>query len=209
MRSTVTASALALALTLPLAAQAKTTTHEQSRIAGYSANASWSYDDGTTGTFVNVQVTENDETGTAGPGQDAFVALAISRYDIATGNVLIDGVAYAFTGSEFQFTADRQLNTATLHAKNMIFQDDNSFTFFNVDIDLTWAATAEATTMKQQYREKVPGMLFMSKFNGSFRDATASGSIFGKDTQFTPAPSTSGQLQFNKFGSVSVTTTTP
>ena len=42
-----------------------------------------------------------------------------------------------------------------------------------------------------------------------FRDGVATGSIFGKNIQFTPGPSNSAKLQFNRFGSMEVITETP
>jgi hypothetical protein len=210
MRSPAAAALLAtLTFAAPLAAHAGSKTREQTKIVGYSANASWDYVAGNIGTFVNVIVTQNDLSGTTGPAQDAFVSLAISQYEVDTSNVLITGVAYVQGAENFQFTVDKDLGTATLRAHDAIFQDDNSFTFFNVDIDLTWTTSGEPTTANSQYREKIPGMKLNTHFTGLFRDGVASGTIVGKNILFTPVPSNSAQLQFNRFGSNSITTVTP
>jgi hypothetical protein len=203
------ASAIAVASLIPVAAEAGSKTHTRTKIVGYSTSASWEYVDGDVGTFVNVIVTDNDVSGTGGRSEDAFVSLAISRYQISTGNVLLTGVAYVDGPSNFDFSIDKQLGTATLRVRDAIFQDDNSFTFFNVDMDLTWTATGEAYVSKSNDSYKEPGFRFRSHFEGTFRDAVASGSIVGKNTQFTPVVSTSGQLQFNRFGNMEVTTQTP
>jgi hypothetical protein len=204
---------LALALTLaalaPLTAEAGSKTRTRTKIVGYTTVASWDYTDGDIGTFVNVVVTDNNLSGTDGPSQDAFVSLSISQYQISTGNVLIAGVAYAEGPSNFDFQIDKDLGTATLHVNDAIFQDDNSFTFFNVDLDLTWTATAEATTSKSNDKFTTPGFRFKSHFQGTFRDGVAAGSIFGKNIQFTPGPSGTAQLQYNKFGGSEVITQTP
>ena len=206
MRTPLAALALTLAVAVPLTAQAKQKTVEHVKIVGDTAVASWDYTQGNTLTFVNVIATLNNIKDESGKSQDAFVSLAISQSDLVTGNVLITGVAYA---SDFDFHVDHDLKMAFLHVKDAIFQDDNSFTFFNVDIDLTWNATAEATSQHSHEQIREPGLKINSQFKGEFRDAEASGSIFGKDIQFTPMPSTSGQLQANKFGSVTITTGKP
>jgi hypothetical protein len=223
MRTVRTALLTTLAaLTLASPAFAKSTkTRERTRIVGNSAVASWDYTDGNIGTTINVVVTYNDESYTAtGPGQYAFVALNINRYEIDSGNVLITGNAYVDGPSNFSFAVDNDLGTATLHVRDAIFQDDNSFTFFNVNMDLTWTATGTKTTGVSNFNDKGPGYKYNSHFNGQFRDATATGSIFGTNclgssacaganTQFSPVPSNSGQLQFNHFGENSLTTQSP
>lgn len=207
-------STLALVLSLaavlaPLSAEAGTKTRTRNRIVGYSTSATWEYTSGDVATFVSVVVTENDESGTAGKSEFAFVSLAISQSQISTGNVLLTGVAVAEGPDSFDLQIDRQLGTARLIVNDAIFQDDNTFTFFNIDVDLTWTATAPATTTKSNEKVKEPGMKFKSHFQGTFRDAVASGSVFGKNTQFIPGPSNSAQLQFNKFGSLEIITETP
>ena len=203
MKRPALALALALVSVVPLSAQA--TTVEHANIVGDNAYASWDFIQGNIGTFVNVVVTT--QVGTA---PCRCVSLAISQYEVSTGNVLIAGTAFT---ENYNFTIDQQLGSATLHLTDAIFQDDNSFTFFNVDMDLTWTATAEATTQKFHDHFRAPGMIFNSNFRGTFRDASASGTILGKNVpnrgnlMFTPVPSTLGQVQNNQIGNVTVTTT--
>jgi hypothetical protein len=206
MRTPVAALALTLAVAAPLSAQAKTKTVEHVKIVGDTAIASWDYTQGNILTFVNVVATLNNVKEDHVKTEDAFVSLAISQSEIDTGNVLISGVAFA---TDFDFHVDHDLKMATLHVQDAIFQDDSTFTFFNVNIDLNWNATAEATTQHSHDQIREPGLKINSQFKGEFRDAEAVGSIFGKDTQFTPVPSTGGQLQANKFGSVTITSGKP
>jgi hypothetical protein len=209
MRTSAVAALLTtLALSAPALAHG-TKTRERLRIVGNTAVADWTFNDGNIGTFVSVVVSENDESGTAGPGETAFVSLSISRYDIESGNVLITGRAEVDGSQNFGFHIDHNLNTATLDVHDAIFQDDNSFTFFNVDMHLVWTASGDPVTMEEKSNDKSPGLRVKSRFKGIFRDAVASGSIFGKNIQFTPVPSSNGQLQFNKFGELTVTTDTP
>lgn len=206
MRTSVAALALTLAVAAPLSAQAKTKTVEHVKIVGDTAIASWDYTQGNILTFVNVVATLNNVKEDHVKTEDAFVSLAISQSEIDTGNVLISGVAFA---TDFDFHVDHDLKMATLHVQDAIFQDDSTFTFFNVNIDLNWNATAEATTQHSHDQIREPGLKINSQFKGEFRDAEAVGSIFGKDIQFTPVPSTGGQLQANKFGSVTITSGKP
>jgi hypothetical protein len=205
MRTSAVALALTLAATAVAARSAEATSRkvEHVKIVGETAVASWDYAQGNIVTFVNVLVTNNNVKDQNGKSKDAFVSIAIAQADVQTGNVLIAGVGYT---EDFDFHIDKDLKMATLHVKDAVFQDDNSFTFFNVDIDLNWSATAESTSQHSHDHFRAPGLKMNSQFKGEFRDATAVGSVFGKNIQFTPMPSTSGQLQFNKFGSVTITT---
>jgi hypothetical protein len=203
MRTSAVALALTLAVAAPLTAHAGPRTVEFLKIVGDSANAEWDYSQGNILTFVNVVVTKNNVKDQNGKTKDAFVSLAISQSAIDTGNVLITGSAYA---SDFDFQVDNDLKMATLHVKDAIFQDDNSFTFFNVNIDLNWTATGPVVSSISHDHVRSPGMKIITLTKGDFRPATASGSIFGKNIQFTPVSSASGQLQHNKYGSLTITT---
>jgi hypothetical protein len=206
MRRTAAALAVTLAVAAPISAQAKTKTVDHIKIVGDTAVASWEYTQGNILTFVNVVATLNNVKENHQKSEDAFISIAISQSELDTGNVLITGAAYT---SDFDLHVDHDLKMATLHVQDAIFQDDNSFTFFNIDVDLNWNATAEATTQHSHDQIREPGLKINSQFKGEFRDAQAVGSIFGKNIQFTPVPSTSGQLQANKFGSVTITTGKP
>src|SRR3954454_4438468 len=129
MRTPAAALVLTLAVALPVSAEAKTKTVDHIKIVGETAVASWEYTQGNILTFVNVVTTLNNVTEDHVKSEDAFISLAISQSEIDTGNVLITGVAYA---TDFDLHVDHDLKMATLHVKDAIFQDDNSFTFFNV-----------------------------------------------------------------------------
>lgn len=203
------AIAVALSCLMPVAAQAGSKTHTRTKIVGYSSYATWDYVEGDVLTFVSVVVTDNNVSDSGGRSQDAFVSLSISQSSISSGNVLIAGTALVEGPSNFDFSIDRQLGTATLRVRDAIFQDDSTFTFFNVDMDLTWTATGEAYTSKSNDKFKSPGYRYKSHFQGVFRDGVAAGSIFGKNIQFTPVPSSTAQVQFNRFGGIEVITETP
>jgi hypothetical protein len=203
MRKSAAVLALTLATAVPTMALGKPSrTVEHLKIVGDSANASWSYTQGNIITFVNVVVTNDNVKDANGKSKDAIVSLAISQAEVDTGNVLIAGVAYT---DKFNLWVDKDLESATLTVTDAIFQDDNSFTFFNVNMNLTWTATADMTTQKSKDNFAVPGLKMHTQFKGEFRDAIASGSIFGKGIQFTPMPSDMGQLQHNNFGQVTIT----
>jgi hypothetical protein len=208
-RSASFAVALVLASLIPLAAQAGSKTRTRTKIVGHSSYATWEHVEGDVLTYVSVVVTDNNYSDADGRSEDAFVALSISQSEISSGNVLIAGAAYVDGPSNFEFSIDKQLGTATLSVREAIFQDDSSFTFFNVDMDLTWTATGEAYTSKSNDKFTSPGYRSKTHFQGTFRDGVATGSVFGKNIQFTPGASNTAQLQFNKFGSMEVITDTP
>jgi hypothetical protein len=208
MRPFALALALATVAALPSAAQAKSRTVEHLNIKGDTATASWDYTEGDIVTFVNVVVTNDNQSGSAGKGENAYVSLSISQAEVSTGNVLIAGVAYT-EGNTFSFVYDKAKGTATLDVPTAIFQDDNSFTFFDVSLHLTFTATSEAVQMRSNDRYSEPGLRIVSHFVGSFRDAVAVGSVYGKGIEFTPVASSLGQLQQNNFGSSTITVTSP
>src|SRR4051812_39664817 len=107
MRQSALAAALTLVLLAPFTAQAGTKTHERLRIVGNSAYADWDSVNGDIETYVSVVVTDNNESGTAGRSEFAFVALAINQWDNSTQNVRIAGVAYVDGPENFDFSIDK------------------------------------------------------------------------------------------------------
>jgi hypothetical protein len=206
MRKLVGPLLVTLAVAAPISAHAKTKTVDHIKIVGDTAIASWDYTQGNVLTFVNVVATLNNIKEDHVKTQDAFVSVAISQSEIDTNTVLITGVAYT---TDFDFHVDHDLKMATLHVNNVTFFDADDLNSFNIDIDLNWSATAESTTQHSHDQIRAPGLKINSQFKGEFRDAMAVGSIFGKGIQFTPVPSSMGQLQANKFGSVTITTGKP
>jgi hypothetical protein len=165
---------------------------ERARVSGNSAVAIWSYQEGDVATFLNVVVD--------GDGASRFATVTLLRSNVATGNVLVAGVADL---SDFELTVDPRLGRAHLRAEGL-FEDDTTLTFFPLTVDLSWTATAD--TIRQDSRDtfREPGFAVRTRATGLARTATAAGTVYGDDTEFVLGPPDSAQIQHNDAGSVSI-----
>jgi hypothetical protein len=205
------AALLALALTASVStvAQArgtKTITHN--KIVGDSVYAIFEYSVGPVNTYLSVSVTNQTEQDGGPRTQDAFLSITMSQYNTETFELLAVGEAFT---PDFVLTMDKGLNTATVRADHIIFQNYGVFpnVFTDWAVNLTFTGSGVVDSQHSHFNEKDPGVKLNIQFEGDFRDAIASGSIFGGGVQFTPVPSTSAQLQHNKFGIQSAIITTP
>jgi hypothetical protein len=173
---------------------------EKTKVAGNTVTATWNYQVGDIATFVSVVATQNDVVTNGTPTEDKFATVSILRSNVATGDVLIAGVADL---SDFTFTVDGQLGSAHLLADGL-FEDDSTLTFFPVHIDLTWTATADAIRQHSHDVFREPGFIMITRFKGLFRDATVTGTVFGNSTEFIAGAPESAQIQRNDSGSVTI-----
>ena len=194
-----------LSLAVPTAAQAKVI--EKTKVTGNSAFATWDYSQDGVITFVSVNVTNNDvKTKPGGKSKDAFAVVSVLQTDIESGDLLLAGTA-EFTATEFTFTIDKQLSTARLQASG-IFQT-SEFQFPPITVDLTWTATGPEVDHKDKSSFEEDGLKVKMRFQGRHRPAQAdntsavspTGVVIGGE-QVTPVPSATGELQFNKTGSL-------
>lgn len=207
MKSTHAVIALALVF-VPATSQAtaKTKTIEHTKIVGDTAVATWEYTQGNVMTFVSLVVSNENVRDATGKYERPLLSLAIAQSLVDTGAVLIAGSA---SSEDFTLTVDNQLDTATLHLANAIFEDDFNQTSFNISADLSWTATGELLKQNSNDRVSFPGFKMNTRFKGDFRDAIATGTITGNALEFAPVPSQDAQLQHNMFGSLTITTTIP
>jgi hypothetical protein len=200
MRKAVLAAlSLGLAAAVPLRADAHVN-REKTVVSGNTAVATWNYQVGDIATFMSVVVTENNIVTNGSHSADRFATVSILQSDVVTGNVLIAGVADL---SDFQFSVDDHLATAHLQASGL-FEDDSTLTFFPMDIDLTWTATADPVRQHSHDQFREPGFMVKTTFKGIFRDASVTGTVFGKNTEFVAAPSESAQIQQNESGTLTI-----
>jgi hypothetical protein len=197
MRTAAFVLAAALALPLPARAESRTVTHN--KIVGNSAFAQWEYTQGDVATGVFLIVTNNNVTGST-PSEDKFLTIAIDSANIVTGNPIVSGV---LPTSNFTLTVDHDLGTATLTASG-VFEDLFTLTSFPMNVNLTFTATSELTKQHSHFKTRDAGFMFHSHFKGDFRDATATGSIFGNNTEFVNGPASVGQIQANQFGELTI-----
>jgi hypothetical protein len=189
MRTVLATSIFTLALA-GSASAAVTVDHQ--KISGNTVTATWNYQDGDIATFVMIVATQDTA--------DRFATVSILQSNVVTGNVLIAGVADL---ADFQLSVASDLGTAHFQAQGT-FEDDSTFTFFPISIDLTWTATSGPDRQRSTFHFNEHGFVSNTVFRGTFRDASASGSIVMNSAQFVPGATTDAQLQANDFGSVTV-----
>jgi hypothetical protein len=102
-----------------------------------------------------------------------------------------------------EFQIDKMLTTATLNATIEVF-DEVSGTSFPVDISVSWAGFGASTTQKDHFQIHGPDFKVNSRFMGTFRDATASGTVSDGTTNFTPEPAVFADMGSVKQGEVDI-----
>jgi hypothetical protein len=205
-RTVLLATLASLTLTAAAApAEARRVVVDRTNITGNAVYAEWSYQEGTMWTFVALVASKDTSVGPSS-------SLTILQADSVTGNVWIAGAAYT---EDFVLDVSDDLSSAH-YVADAIFQDDSTFTFFDTHVDLTFAGSGR---IDRQHGTDVivdhPSLIVRAKFDGKFRVATATGTVLATrrsdspsritaPTEFTPMPSTAGQLQDNEFMTLTV-----
>jgi len=172
---------------------------------GQSADAFFSSTDPSGCIFTDVFLFASEQTfqNPPGPGiPSSGTGLFISQFDSCTGTQLLaaDGFA-SLAGPDFQ--VNRTLNSATLNATVNVF-DFVSGASFDVDVNLTWTGAGPLARQNGHFHFQSPGCISNGSFSGTFRSATASGSVSDGATNFTPAPSVFASIGSARSGSVTV-----
>jgi hypothetical protein len=141
------------------------------------------------------------QDGAHGVESSAFVA--ISRIDLCTGTVLLDTFGSA-TLAPAEFVIDTRLTSATLDT-TVTVTDFVSGTTFPVDMALGWTGTGAPFRVKQHSQTKTPGFKLNSRFDGTSRNAAASGTVSDGTTNLTPEPAGFADMSSAKSGEVSIT----
>lgn len=215
-RTTLLVALATVALALaPAAAQARRTVVERFNLKGHGLNAEWSYQEGDILTFVSLVASSSKTRSKAdGRQQDDIASLSITRSNVVTGNVEIAGSAAI---DVFDLEVNGNQSRGRFRA-DVIFQDDNSFTFFDLHIDLSFQGIGPIEHLHDHSIDtETPNLIIRTRFDGRFRDAVATGTVYGTrraDTapnawpglphEFTPMPSSTGQIQKNRFASVTI-----
>jgi hypothetical protein len=192
--------ALVLAgLTLPTPAWAAA---ESSNFRGSSAIADFSSTDPSGCILTSAFVFGTDGRLHEPPGPPVTsptVQVNLFQFDSCTGTTLV--FAYGLvTIPDEAFQIDQQLTSATLNA-TVQATDLNTGSTLNVDIDVTWTGTGELTRQSIHSHFHAPGFISHTRFNGTFREAQASGSISFAGTSLA-GQSTSALIGSTKSGSV-------
>ena len=206
VRVVIALASLAL-LALPSAALAADV--YRFRDSGASASFSTLSDDGCIATYANIFAGENvarstqNANGTSpAPGSSSGTGIGIFQYDQCSNTVIRDASGWSLL-SDQDFQMSHRLDGATLTATIEVY-DYVSDTTFPVTVDLAWIGDGDITRGNNSYHYQSPGHIMNGHFNGTFRDATASGTISDGTTNFAAEASEYGSLYSAKSGSVSI-----
>jgi len=190
-----------LVTALPAHAAGAETLHFSFR--GLEAEAFFDSVDGCVETSVDVfAVDGRTKSGPGQPAAESVAAIFISQFDVCTGGLLLAADGFA-TLTPNQFQIDKQLTAATLNATIEV-TDFVSGTVFPVDVSVSWTGTGAIVTVKDRFHLTAPGFKVNSRFDGTTRDATASGTVSNGTTNFTPEPAVFADLRSVKQGEVDI-----
>jgi hypothetical protein len=198
----IVASIAALTVAFPATASAATVYH--STVSGNNATAYFYSFDGCTETsaslFANNGKIKDSVTGHSGT---STVVLNVSRFDYCTGETFAGNTYVELAPG--QFTVDKTLATAKLTTTVPLF-DQAGQPIGDVTVDITWTATSGATSGKSSSSTTFPdGSKQSFRSTGTFRQASASGSISAGNLNFASGPSYYADIQSSKQGTLTIT----
>jgi hypothetical protein len=168
---------------------------------GQSAIAAFVHASGCVETRVGVIAVDGSIKVDGQPPVASETSLTIEVTDTCTGDTLV-----AASGSAVLATGDfamRRLDSATLNGSIEV-SDKTSGTTFSVQLAVTWTGIGAVTRTKDQFQIIEAGFVFNSHSDASSRNATASGTISGGGTNYTPDAAVSASLADVRSGEVTV-----
>lgn len=153
-------------------------------------------------TFVFVEGVNGTVKEAGKPAASSMAFIAIDQFDFCAGTETLFATGEA-TLAAGEFQIDKMLTTATLNATIEVF-DFDSGTSFPVDVSVSWTGVGATTTQKDHFQIKGPDFKVNSRFMGTFRDATASGTVSDGTTNFTPEPAVFADMGSVKQGEVDI-----
>jgi hypothetical protein len=130
-----------------------------------------------------------------------FALVEIVKFDTSPscGSTLLLDAFGSVSLADQDFQIDRQLTSATLRPITIPVQDFVSGGSFNVEVAMSWAGSGEAVRQKDRFQFVESSFSFKSRFDGVFREASASGTISDGTTDYATFP-----LDFAELGSIKV-----
>jgi len=189
-----------LVTALPAHAAGAATLHFS--FTGQFAEAAFDNVDGCIETFVYVEAVDGRIKQTGHPEVISQALVVIEQFDNCAGVELMFALGVA-TLTPDQFQIDKKITTATLNATIEVTDFDSGNTF-PVDVSVSWTGSGPTVTEKDRFHIKGPGFKVNSRFNGTFRDATASGTVSDGTTNFTPQPAFFADMGSVKQGEVDI-----
>jgi hypothetical protein len=170
------------------------------KFKGNTADAFFSSFDGCVLTEVSIFASEGVfKSGPGRGGLSSGTSLFISQFDFCADTQVLAAEGFAEL-SPSDFEVANRLSMATLDATVNVF-DFVSGLSFDVDVDLTWTATGLSRQNVNNHFTS-PGCKVHSRFRGTSREATVSGSISDGNANFTPEAGLFGLISAVKQGDV-------
>jgi hypothetical protein len=183
---------LALLFTFPTSAVAG----ENTRFRGQTAEASFFADDGCVATGASVYVVDGHSQNPPGSGDRySYVSVWLWGYDYCNWQELFGGGG-STTLAPGEFQIDRKLSSASLITTVEVW-DWMTDTLMTITVDLTWTGTGDLERGSYTSHHVSSGYKVHSRFRGTFRDATATGSVSDGTTNFAV-----GSMGWASLGSV-------
>jgi len=170
---------------------------------GQSADAFFSSTDqtGCIETFVGVFAEDGKIKVVGQPAVTSQAFTFIDVFDFCTSTLVLSAFGSA-TLAPADFVMQK-LDSATLATSIEVF-DFVSGTSFTVDVSVNWTGVGDPSRVKEHFQIKSPTFKLNARFDGTSRDATASGTVADGTTNFTPDPAVSASLANVKSGEVDI-----
>jgi hypothetical protein len=153
-------------------------------------------------TFVFVNAVDGTVKEKGHPAASSMAFIAIDQFDFCTDTELLfaEGEATLAAG---EFQIDKMLTAASLNATIEV-TDFVSGTSFPVDVSVVWTGVGATRKEKDHFQIKAPDFKVNARFMGTFRDATASGTVSDGTTNFTPESAVFADMGSVKQGEVDI-----
>jgi hypothetical protein len=182
----VSLSLVLLALALPARAARAETLHVT--FQGQTAQAEFSSTQGCVQTVVYVLASDGRfKTDPGGPEAASGGEVYVLQDEVCTHTRLVDAFGFAALAPD-EFQIDGQLTAARLTATIQV-SDRTSGTSFPVHVSVRWTGFGDTFSRDERYRrDEEPGVWVNFHLNGTFRQASASGTVADGATNLTPEP---------------------
>jgi hypothetical protein len=146
---------------------------------------------------TDVFVTANSGTEQDLPSTQTFAlaAVGIYKYDSCTNTTLLDATGSNDALAAGDFLVSGQLDKAFL-VTTVTVSDLVSGSSFDVSVNVGWMGTGDIVRNHSNTNESYPGCRVINRWNGSGRDAVASGVVSDGVTNFTPGTSQYAEIGF-------------
>jgi len=151
-------------------------------------------------TFVYISAVKGIDRETGQPEQGPQASAMVFQNDICSGVPLIIATGSA-TLTEATFQIDKKLSSARLDATLEVC-DSVSDTCFPVDAHLIWTSSGSPFRLRDHRQIQAAGLKINSRYDGTSRQGTASGTITDGTTNLIPEPAFSVNLASVKAGEV-------